>query len=248
MKDFRHGLVHRRCIGWLLMRPAHHDHRQGERARGRDLGVGRRAAAVLGDEDFDVVGGQQRPLVAFGERAAVENVARAGQPVLRCDRVYAAHDVAVSGKGAERCEFLPADGEEYRFRLGPEQGGGLRDIGGVDPAIAFDGKPRRPFEPDQRNAGRPGCRFGVPGNMPGEGMGCVHHHVDGIGGEPVRKPLGPAEAAPAHLASLRQRLLRASGQRQRDAQPVRCRKALGQLARLARAAEDQDMRDYRHAV
>ena len=50
-------------------RPAQHDHRQAERARRRDLAVGRRAAAVLRDHDLDAMLLEQRAIVGFRRTA-----------------------------------------------------------------------------------------------------------------------------------------------------------------------------------
>ena len=58
-------------------RPAQHDDRKAERARRRDLAVGRGAAAVLAHHDLDAMLRQQGTLVGLGKRPARGDADRA---------------------------------------------------------------------------------------------------------------------------------------------------------------------------
>ena len=75
----------------------------------------------------------------------------------------------------------------------------------------------------------------------GIGMGGVDQHLDVLRGEISRQPLGAAEAADPHRNRLGGRVGRAAGQRKRYLEIGPAREAPGQLPRLARAAEDENI-------
>ena len=97
-------------------RPAQHDHRQAERARRRDLAVGRRAAAVLRDDDLDPMLLEQRAIVGFRERPAAGDIARMRHGERRIDRIDAAHEIMVLRRAGERRELLAAEREKDAAR------------------------------------------------------------------------------------------------------------------------------------
>ena len=118
-------------------------------ARRRDLGIGRVAAAVLGEHGVDPVFEEQRALGGDGERAAVEDVARVGNGERRIDRIDAAHQIGMVRRGTERRQFLAAERDEHAARLLAELADRVRDRSGdrssdrLRPAARRDGRARR---------------------------------------------------------------------------------------------------------
>ena len=72
-------------------------------------------------------------------------------------------------------------------------------------------------------------------------MGRIDQHVDVLGKEIVRKPVGAAEAADPHRNRLGGRRGGAAGERKRHAQVGAAGEPLGQLPRLDRAAEYENL-------
>ena len=71
MSEPRHGFLGT-ChdVTGGLVGPRDHDHRQAERARHLDLGVGGASARILGHDDIDLLVAQERELVREVERSA----------------------------------------------------------------------------------------------------------------------------------------------------------------------------------
>ena len=97
-------------------RPAQHDHVDSERSCRHDLAVGRIAAAVLGDDDIDLMFRHQFPVIGLREWSACREVGRIWHRQWRIDRINAADEIAVLRRLGE-CRDIPAAGS--RTPTGP---------------------------------------------------------------------------------------------------------------------------------
>ena len=100
------------CSTSGLVGPLHHHDRQAEIARRLDLGIGRRAAAVLADEEFDVFRAHQRFFVGEVEGAARQDQAmmRAGRRCRPAARSRARDSDAAARRRRRRVADAPASG------------------------------------------------------------------------------------------------------------------------------------------
>ena len=231
--------------GFRAGRAVDEDDGQAEAARGGDLAVGRRAAAVLRHDDLDAAAGEEGALVRLGEGAAREEALRARGQVGVGHRLDAAHEIAVPGGGAERRDLLPADGEEHAPRRGAEGGGCGGHVGDTDPAVAGHRLPRRALEDDEGTPSVGGGARGVRRDPAGEGMGGVEEDGDLLLAQPVGEAGGAAEAAAAHgEAGHGGRQLRragAAGEGEGDPDAGAGGEAACERPGLAGAAEDENV-------
>ena len=225
-------------IGRLLA--LDHDNLDAKPTRRRDLAVGRLAAAVLGDDDLDLVVHQKLPFRLFLERAGSEQVTRMGNAKRRCNRIDTADQIVVLRRAFEVESLLPADREEDASRRFAQRPGCFGNRGNADPAVA-----RLPFP-----AGTSQCEEGDFGslrrhrrvlrNPSREGMRRVDHQVEFFRLEEFGKAVAAAEAAAAHGYRLGQGLRRPSGQRQQQVAIRAIRQGRRQVPRFGRSAENQD--------
>src|SRR5262249_26476157 len=75
--------------------PAQHYNRKAQCLRGRDLPIGRGAAAVLCHDHFEPALGQQRALVGFAIGTATDEIIDLREIEWRIDRIDAANDIIV---------------------------------------------------------------------------------------------------------------------------------------------------------
>lgn len=217
-----------------------HDHRDTERAGRRDLAVGGRATAVLGDDDLDPVLDQQFAFGSLLERAGRENVMRLGDVEARCDGINAADQIAVLWSTFEVEGLLSADGEEDAFRHGAKSVDCVWDRANTRPAITRFLFPDGAAQGKKRNFSAARHDGGVVRDARGEGMGGVDQKIEIFSLQKLGKSVAAAEAAAAGRDRLRHRLCRASGQRKQAVAIGALRQGGGQLPRFGRAAKDQD--------
>jgi hypothetical protein len=243
------GFIHGRCgTPDRRLRPGDHDDRQTKLSGSRDLAVGRLAAAVLGDDDLDAVGAQERKLIGFRKRTAIEDVMRADDAIHCCHGIDAAHDVAVLRAGREAPGLLPSDGKKHSARRSVQQSHRVIHILGFDPLVAGLPLPFGPLQPHERHGSGGGSLDSIGGDTCGERVRGVDEHIDLPCPQPFRQPLRAAKAADTHVTGLRQRILRSAGKRQRHAHIAARNEAAGKRACLAGAAEDENMRDGHDAI
>ncbi len=217
----------------------HHD-LEPKQARGLDLGIGRRAAAVLGDDSVDTVLPHQFDFALEREGATVENIFDIGKGERRIDGIDAAHKVEMLRRDLGMVGALPAGRQEDAARSRPKGCNRLRNIGHDMPVVA---RFRQPFGADERkcrDTRASGGHRSIGRNAFGEGMGGIDQQAVAAFGQESRQAVGPAETADTDRNRLSGRGLRAAGKRQQDVELFARGKFRGQSARLAGAAEDQD--------
>lgn len=216
------------------------NHGQTKGAGRGDLGIGRLAAAVLGDDHIDLVSSQQRGFGFDGEGAAGEEILDRGRGQEWGDRVDAANEIVMLRGGIEVMGLLPTDREEDATGFRAKCCDGFLDRGDGRPAVAFDGVPANSFEPDQRRFGMIRRTFGIGGNLPGERMRRVDQQVYSIGCKVVGQSFRAAEAAGTDGNRLGCRIDRAAGERQGYVEIGARGKPARQFACVPRAAQYED--------
>ena len=203
-----------RGFGVRSGRATHDDDGHAEAARRLDLGVSRRAAAVLGDEKLDALFAHQPLLVGERERAARQDQLRPGQGVDLGGAIDRANDVAMLRGASEGGELQAPLRQQDRAPFRSERIDRRLDRIDFDPVVARLAPPRRTREDEQRHARRRAGLRGIVGNLLGERMRRVDDRVDRVAGEIVAQALDAAEAADAARDRRRLRVFRAAGERE----------------------------------
>ena len=185
-----------------------------QRARRGDLAVGRRAAAILGDDRIDAVALEQGAILRLAERPARGQIDRLRHGKRRIDGIDASHQIKMLRRGDERRELLPSEREEYAARRLAESLNRPLHCLDLDPMIAGDARPGRTPQRQQLHVRRASGLGGIGGDGGGIGMRRVDQRVDALAAQIFGEALGAAEPADANRHGLRQRLRRAAGERQ----------------------------------
>jgi len=223
-----------------LLGAAQHNDGQRERTRRGDLPIGRGTAAVFGDQDIDVMGHEQRAFVRFAKWPAAGDVRCVRHGERRLDGIDAAHEVVVLRRLDERRQFLAAESDKHASCRSSERAHGGRHVGDIDPAVACNGDPGRPLEREQPHTARGRSLRGIGRDHCGIRMRCIDQRVDPLPDQIVGKPLETTEPPYPHRHGLGCGFGGASGQRQRHLEVGARRKALAELPRLCRAAENEN--------
>ena len=221
-------------------RAAQQDDGQAERARRRDLAVGRSPTAILGNDEVDRVGGQQRPIVGLGERSTAGDVGCVWNRERRVDRFDAAHEIMVLRCLRESPDLAFAEREEDTAGRFAQRLYCRGDIGNLDPTIAGERHPWRSAQRKQRYAR--GCRRvgRVSRDDCGVRMGRIDKRVDAFGREILAKALGATESADPHRHGVRGRHRGAARERNRYGHVGAFDQAFRQPSRFRRAPENED--------
>ena len=221
-------------------RAAQQDDREAEHARRCHLAVRRSAAAILGDNKVDRMGGQQCPIGGFGEWSTTGYVECVRHRERRIDRLDAAYEIMMLRRPREGCDFGLAEREEDTARLFADRLYRGCGIGNLNPTVAGARRPWRPAEREQRDARR--CRrLGrVRRDDCGVRMRGIDEHVDAFGCEILAKALRATESADPYRHGMRGGCRGAAGERDRYRHIVAFGQTLRQAPRLRRAAENED--------
>jgi len=222
-------------------RPAQHEHADTEGARGGNLAVGGRAAAVLGNDDFDCMRRHQRAVIAFAERTARGNVSHMRQRQRRIDRVDAADEVVVLRRLIECRKPIAADRDENATGHLAQRAHCLAYVADFRPSIAGNGNPGRPAQHHERYIDLSCGRGGVPRDYARVRMRGVDQRAHFFAQEMVGKTVASAKAADSNRDRVFDRNRRAAGERQRHFQAAAPYQAFAQYARFRGAAENEDL-------
>jgi hypothetical protein len=222
-------------------RPPQQNDRQAEPSRCNDFAVSRFAAAVLRDDDVDLMLTQQLAFPFFVKGSAFKNVTRVRYLKWRIHRIDAANQVTVLGRRSKGRDLLTADGEKYMAGLSSQGTRRLLHVMDLGPSIAGHGAPRRAT---QRKEGRVGLRGGTL--RMSRYRRCIRMRgidqcVDLMGAQVVYETGCSAEAARSYRHPLRQWRRSAAGQGQRYRPIVTKRELLAEQSRLRRTAQNEDV-------
>ena len=220
--------------------PAQHYDRKAQCLRGRDLPIGRGAAAVLCHDDFEPALGQQHALVGFAIGTATNEIIDMRQIERWIDRIDAANDIIVLRRRHERCEFLAAERKEYAMGCLAQRIHCGRHVIDLDPPVALHRHPRRPPQCKKANARQSRSMHAVCGVRGGLGMGRIDERFDALYRHITGEPLGAAEAADPYRYAHGRRRSGAAGEREGDHEVATTAQALRKLSRLPCAAQNEN--------
>lgn len=221
-------------------RAGDHDNLDTEQACGLDLGIGRRAAAVLGDDGIDTMLPHQVDFALEREGTTVEDVVDIDKGKRRIDGIDAAHQIEMLWGDLGVMGALTAGRQKDAARGGAKCRNRRRDIRSDMPVIARFGHPFRANEGERADTRAFRSNRGIGRNAFGEGMGGIDQQVIASSRQEVYKPLRTTEAADTDGNRLLGGSLRAARQRQENVELFPRGKFFGKPARLAGSAEDQN--------
>lgn len=222
-------------------RTGDHEDFNTEMASRLDFRVGRRAAAILGNDRIDAVRGKKRGLAVHIEGAAVENISDVRNIERRGDGVDAANEIEMMCRRLGIVRLLTPDRQEDAAGDWPERGNCLGDVSARGPYVARPLDPFGPAKGKSRNSAKSCCGEGIGGDAGGKGMCRIDEKVKSSVAQKSRKALSSAETANTNRNRLDGRFFCAAGQRQQDVKPGILGEHLRQSTRFARSAQ------YQHA-
>ena len=192
-QPIHHLLGRRDLLPGRDCRAVDHDHRQAKPTRRLDLGVGTRAASILGNDDLDPVSLHQRR-IRFGAIGATRDdrlgLWQRQRPFRRIDEPKQIEMLWVRRKvGQMHAANRKHDPLARPAKCGDRPGGIRNPL----PSIAGFFGPRRARKSDQRNVGLLAGHNRIPAHLCGEGVCRVDHMGDPMGLEMLNQPLDPAK-------------------------------------------------------
>jgi hypothetical protein len=222
-------------------RPPQQNDREAERSRRSDFAVRRRAAAVLRDDDVDLMLAQQFAFRIFAEGPAFEKVARVRYLERRVHRIDAANQVTVLGRRGKGRDLLTADGEKHTARLGSQGNCRLSGVLHIGPSIAGHGAPGRPTQGKEGRVGLRGGTLRMSRHRRSIRMRGIDQRLDLVAAQVLYEARRPAEAARSYRHGLRQWRGGAAGQGQSNRPIVADRELLAEQSCLRRTAQNEDI-------
>lgn len=232
-----HRFDHRQTGGLSAL---DHDHLDAKLPCRLDLGIGRLAPAVLGDDHLDPVLLQHVEFIGQSERPSTMDVADMRDRQRRLDGIDAADPIVMLRRGIHLMRFLPSGCEENAQRRIAKCSNGLRNAMHGKPVIPFDRYPGRTAQGEGGHMAL-GSRFhGIGRDAGRERMRGIDQQVDLFVVDVAGKSLRAAETAAAHRNGLGRRIGGSAGKRQDDLD-IRSRgKSRRQCTGFRRTAEDQN--------
>lgn len=222
-------------------RPPQQNDRQAEPSRCNDFAVSRFAAAILRDDDVDLMLAQQFAFPIFAKGPAFKNVTRVRYLEWRVHRIDAANQVTVLGRRSKGRDLLTADGEKHMAGLCSQGTRRLLGVMHIGPSIAGDGAPRRPTQGKEGCVGLRGGTLRMYRHRRGVRMRGIDQRVDLMVAQVLYEACRSAETARSYRHGLRQWRGSATGQGQRNRPIVTDRELLAEQSRLRRTAQNEDV-------
>jgi hypothetical protein len=224
-----------------FLRTRDHDDRNSKRARGLDLGVGRRAAGVLGNQHVNLLLFEKGRLGLPVEGASIEYQTHIGWQRDIVGRIDHARDVMMMRPPGEDAKLKATEAEENTARLRPERvGGSFRSLD-RQPRIIGLRLPCGTYDRGEWNCQPLTRSHGVGRNLIGVGMRRVDDRLDGFLLQPVGKSVRTAEAADPRSNGLCPGIRNAPGERKRHLEAAVVRQQMRQIRGFRRASEDENV-------
>ena len=227
-------------------RATDHQHFDAKPAGRRDLGVGRRSTAVLGDDGIDAMRLQQGDFAFYAEGAAIENVLHVGDGKTRLDGIDAADEIEMLWRCLGAMGFLSADGKKHATRFAAECRDCLRDRADVQPVVTGLRHPCGTSEAEGQKAETGHGFAGVLGDPRCERMGGIDQQIEFAIVQKFGEAIRTAETADPRGQGLKRRLFGSAGKRQQRVVSRVTGQSLRERACLARSAKQQNA-DLAHA-
>jgi hypothetical protein len=241
MSEIAHQFVHGSDFENLRQRWPINQHNLYSKLPGRrDFTIARRAAAVLRDDNIDVVLEQQSLLFSFLEGAAAGKIDSLRNLERRVHRIDAANHVAVLRCRLERQQVLSAKRQENATGAWSQHRDGITDTAGGPPSVANLRAPWCAPQRDQRDTRKLRCKRRIGGNLRSIGMCCIHQHDKILGTKIARQSFHPPETANPQGDGMLRGGSGAARQRElHSVSPVRTQQ-VRDPARLRRSAKYED--------
>lgn len=241
MSEPVHHLGDRGRFGsWGYRRAVDHDHRQVQRARGGDFGIGASAARVLGHHEVDRVVAHQGHVARDIKRPARHDdpCVRQGQ---RCLRSFdKTQGIAMPGSDRECRQVHSSDSQKDIGALAVQCGHGTCHVWHMEPAVPGFGAPCRPRQRDEWHAGGGAGDNGMATHLRGKGMCGIHNVGDALAAQIADQTRDTSKPADAQRQRLVARPCHAASQGH-GAGHARCIGSAGKRCGFGRAAEDQEV-------
>lgn len=223
----------------LARRARYHEHGHAELSRRFDLGIGSRAAGVLGHDEADAVFPQEFDFVFHRKGTSRRDVAGMGHAQRRLDGIDTANEVMVLGRGLKGQKFLTTKGQKGIFAAWSQSFNRILDIGHLLPVIAIASFPGGSLQRNQRHVGHGGGFRCIGGYARRIGMGGVNQKIKAVLGDECGKATRSTKTAAAHRNRLRHGI--AGAARHGQQQPVAgfVRQLASQYAGIRRATENE---------
>lgn len=232
------------CIGNARRRrnrwPFDKDGREGKPAGGRELGIARRAATVLSDDQFDAMPAEKFDFTIFIEGTAGQNIGRVRHAERRIDRIDTSDQIAVPRRLGQRPQFLAPEGHQYTPGIRARTTHGIGHRFGLGPMVPGYGLPGGTSYGEELYARRRRRVDGIFRYHVRERMGCVDHDFGFAGTEITGEAPRSAKAADPDGDGLREWMRGPARKRKRDVEIVEIANRSRELARLERTAENED--------
>lgn len=241
MIEEQHG-----CLGICRARdarlggPVDQNNRSMADARSRYFGIGRRAAAILGDDDIDLIFVDETKFRAFVERTTRREIAHAIEHKGRIDGIDASNQIEMMRGRIEGANFVASERKEDTTWIGPQRNDGIAYRWNPQPAIAFLVLPAWSADGHDRNIRSSRRRGRIRRNARGIGMRRVDKDADVFVAEKSGEAVGAAEAADARRHGLHRRIARAPCERQYRHDVGAVGKQPGKFTGFCRPAKNED--------
>lgn len=221
---------------------AQQNHRDMRRAGCGDFAIGCRAAGILGYQNVDMFGVEQRGFFGLREWSAGQDQAMRnpgfGKLSQSGRRINGSDEIKMVRRTDKLCQFQPAVGEKNALGSRWQCRDSCRHRTNLLPQVAWLLLPRGPRQLNQRNLGLRTRKSSVTRHLTGKGMGCINDGGDVLNFEIGHQAFNAAKTAGAKWHGLTRRL-RAASERQGGLQLAYKRQR--QRASLGCAAQNENM-------
>ena len=243
-QDLRHDLVDADRTAVEGFRALHEDHRQSKPARRFQLGHRCRAAAVLGDQDVDVMVTHQTFFLVDRKGTTRLDKGGVGQPMIGSGSFDRPREVGMLGCAGERAELKTTNGQEHAQRGCAERSRRRRHALHLDPAVARQRLPRRARDLDEPAIRPFRGRPSVAGDLHGKWVRRVDQYIDPLSTNVVDQTVDAAKATDPRRDRGHDGRRGAAGERYCRIDFAAASQRGHQGSRLARTAEDQNARRW----
>lgn len=216
-----------------------HNHRQAERARCFDLGIGASAARILGDDEFDAELLHQGAVGSHIEGSAINDHFGIGKGQRPFRRINKTQQIQMLRIGREVVQMHTSDRQHHARGRTVQRAHGSGHVVNVNPGIIGQLFPRRSRQSNKRNAGfSTGCHR-VAAHLHGERVGRIDHMADAFGAQISDQPSNTAESAHPLGQGLAQGAFYPPCERHGAVQPFLCRDPR-ESRRFGRSRKDEE--------
>ncbi len=226
-------------------RTGDHEDFDAEMACCLDFRIGRRTAAILGNDRINAMRCKKSDLAVDIEGAAIENIFHVRNIERRIDGIDAANKEEMMRRRLCIVRLLASGRQEDAASARAKRSNRLLNVSSRDPLITRLLDPFGPAKGKRRNSAQTCSAVGVGGDAGGKGMCRIDEKVKASIAQERREAVGSAETANANRNRLIGRFFCAAGKRQQDVKTGLLGERLRQSTRFGRSAQYQSA-DFCH--